>query len=324
MSRHSQTSDPTIADSSDEIAWTGENANDRSSTGQRESDAGHSSAPRRSWVFLLLSCLIIGHLWAVFSYPLQFATRTTYGEPSPSTELLSRPFRGYAEAMYLNHGYAFFAPDPGPSHLFRATITTADGKTLTRMYPDLQQQWPRLLYHRHFMLAEFLNNSHMYAVPEDQKEDDSMEIQQWKLNRDLYVALRDSFRDHLQQQYPDSEIQIERIEHLIPEVMEFRDGMEIDRRELFLVLPDRVGENAEPAYPDLLLESSPAGTDEVAPRDSSPNDSTQRVAPPAGVPDADKVPETDSVPETDNAPDTDSVPDMDRGLAAPALPGGEK
>ena len=36
-------------------------------------------------------------------------------------------FRPYLEAAYLDHGYAFFAPDPGPSHLVRYELEFDDG-----------------------------------------------------------------------------------------------------------------------------------------------------------------------------------------------------
>jgi hypothetical protein len=74
----------------------------------------------------ICSVLIIVHLWAVLSRPIEFATQGPFG-PSPSASLLRVPVRPYSQFMYLDHGYAFFAPDPGPSHLIEAEITRADG-----------------------------------------------------------------------------------------------------------------------------------------------------------------------------------------------------
>jgi hypothetical protein len=63
-------------------------------------------------------------------------------------------FGPYLDATYLNHGYHFFAPDPGPAALIRYTGERADGTPFEGTFPTLDEQWPRLLYHRHFMLTE--------------------------------------------------------------------------------------------------------------------------------------------------------------------------
>ena len=59
-------------------------------------------------------------------------------------------------ALNLNHGYRFFGPEPGPSHLIAYTITDSAGKTKEYQIPDAQKTWPRLAYHRWFMLSESL------------------------------------------------------------------------------------------------------------------------------------------------------------------------
>lgn len=58
------------------------------------------------------------------------------------------------EALYLNHGYRFFAPDPGPSHSVLYEIETAAGEKIKGHFPDRDNTSPRLLYHRWFMLSE--------------------------------------------------------------------------------------------------------------------------------------------------------------------------
>lgn len=64
--------------------------------------------------------------------------------------------------MFLDHAYKFFAPNPGASHLLRYDLYFADGtKRVNRddqILPDRFHHWPRLMYHRHFMLTEFLND----------------------------------------------------------------------------------------------------------------------------------------------------------------------
>ncbi len=56
----------------------------------------------------------------------------------------------------MGHAYKFFAPDPGPSHLVQYDLELADGTHRKGTFPDRHEHWPRLLYHRHFMLSEFI------------------------------------------------------------------------------------------------------------------------------------------------------------------------
>ncbi len=77
--------------------------------------------------------------------------------PPPASELsqvILQPFRPLLGALYLGHGYRFFAPNPGPGHSIRWTITMPDGSTRSGSVPDAGSDWPRLLYHRRFMVAE--------------------------------------------------------------------------------------------------------------------------------------------------------------------------
>ena len=70
----------------------------------------------------------------------------------PSSQLQRSSFRAvqpYLEVLNLNHGYHYFAPDPGESRLL--AYRTADGRS--GRLPSKQIK-PRLLYHRYFMLTE--------------------------------------------------------------------------------------------------------------------------------------------------------------------------
>ena len=101
---------------------------------------------------LFASVAIAYHLAAVF-------IGAWIGSPptSPFADQVARPFRAYIAAADLNHGYRFFAPNPGPSHLFRYQLTFDDGSTRDGYFPSRAEHWPRLLYHRYFMLSENLN-----------------------------------------------------------------------------------------------------------------------------------------------------------------------
>ena len=100
----------------------------------------------RKW---LVSLLLIWHLGAMISAPCAY--------PPPSSQLarnIAGFFSPYQHFAFLNHGYRFFAPNPGPSHIVRYEVDTADGETVKGQFPDPDAHWPRLLYHRHFMISE--------------------------------------------------------------------------------------------------------------------------------------------------------------------------
>ncbi|MCH7753206.1 MAG: hypothetical protein IH898_13780 [Planctomycetes bacterium] len=116
----------------------------------------------------LVSLLVIAHLAAVVSAPWNLSTgdalppgETKVPERSsplwqepPVTRAVHRFFRHYLNLIYMNHGYEFFAPDPGGTHLISYRVAKQDGPPVEGRFPDLEAQWPRLLYHRHMMLAE--------------------------------------------------------------------------------------------------------------------------------------------------------------------------
>jgi hypothetical protein len=193
-----------------------------------------------SRIRLLLSLLIVGHLLAIFLPPLAFQAGGPFGD-SPSVALLLSPVRGYSQFMYFDRGYAFFAPDPGPSHLIQAAVTGADGQTTESLYPDLNHQWPRLNYHRHFMLAEFLND--MYQPPGPPQEliaADRPAADDWARLRERYEHVRQSIRDHLSHVNDGKDVKIRRIEHLIPTFIDYvQDPISLDDPRLYTVLMDR-------------------------------------------------------------------------------------
>jgi hypothetical protein len=61
----------------------------------------------------------------------------------------------YLDALYLNHGYYFFAPDPGDGHLIYYDVSDTQGNVIKQgKFPDWELHRPRLWYHRYFMLAD--------------------------------------------------------------------------------------------------------------------------------------------------------------------------
>ena len=100
---------------------------------------------------LLVSLLIVWHVTAVFLAPLSIP---------PSSPLVvdiaqRPPMQWYLDALYLNHGYHFFAPEPSNGHLIRYQIMDERGGVVAQgEFPSKKDNWPRLLYHRYFMLAD--------------------------------------------------------------------------------------------------------------------------------------------------------------------------
>lgn len=191
---------------------------------------------------LLLSALVVFHLAAVFLPPLAFQASGPFGA-SRAVTLLETPVRGYGEFMYLNRGYAFFAPDPGPSHLIQAAVLEADGQTTESLYPDLDRQWPRLSYHRHFMLAEFLNDMYVEPGPPDELiQEDREAADDWARRRDMYERVRESIANHLKHVNDGKETKIRRIEHLIPNFRAYvENSMDLADQESYIVLLDTSG-----------------------------------------------------------------------------------
>ncbi len=156
---------------------------------------------------VIISVLVSLHVLAVFAAP--------YSLP-PTSELADRMwqfFQPYLQTCYLNHGYAFFAPDPGPSHLIRYELEMPDGEVREGRFPNLAEQNPRLLYHRHFMLTEYLT-----IAPQNVP---------W---RKAYVR---SYAEHLLHAHQASRVSLYHVEHLIPFPDQVLEGMPLDDPSLY-------------------------------------------------------------------------------------------
>ena len=76
----------------------------------------------------------------------------------PASQLVS-PLH---QAAYLGHGYRFFGPNPSAGHILRYQVGENDSAE-TFQIPDRQVFWPRLRYHRWFMLSETLYQEHAFT-----------------------------------------------------------------------------------------------------------------------------------------------------------------
>jgi hypothetical protein len=145
--------------------------------------------------FVLAAVLL--HLLAVLTEPLAFFSRSDF-QVAPEFFGLRQTLAPYVEWMYLDHGYFFFAPNPGPSHLVAIQQKNDEAnsprrlKSDARFFPDRKSQWPRLLYHRYFMLSEFYNNSFAPTELSEQDKTDRMFVERWESDRRFYESLQSS------------------------------------------------------------------------------------------------------------------------------------
>jgi hypothetical protein len=217
----------------------------------------------KSWTPLwrgLISLWLGLHLLAVFMPPFAFQTSPVRGLGSPVAELGMGWLRPYIEALYLNQGYAFFAPDPGPSHLLLARLTFADGRPPLEMrLPDLSRDWPRLLYHRHFMLSEHLHGAFAPDEPPPEMTTDAQR-EAWLRARELYRRRKAAIERQLKNRFNASHVELVRIEHrLLDPVEVVTDGKRLDDEDTYLTLPETGFLEGQGPFP-----SRPAGPQEPA------------------------------------------------------------
>lgn len=164
---------------------------------------------------ITISLLIVYHLSAVVLPPLSLQAHGP-GGLSPFIAFFRQPIEAYCRLLYIDRGYAFFAPDPGPSHLLQVRVEEPNGDYEEYLYPDSNRQWPRLLYHRHFMLTEYLHEIYRPKMPSDSGNAD-LEFRRMRAERERYDQVLSSYAKHLQHVHRGRRISIRRLEHLLPQ-----------------------------------------------------------------------------------------------------------
>ena len=162
----------------------------------------------------VVSVFLILHLVAIASAPLAM-------EPAslPAQKVFAF-FRPYLDVAFLNHGYHFFTPEPGPSHLIRYELTFSDGRVEGGVFPNSAEQKPRLNYHRHFMLSEFANQ---LAVDDAQQS--------------ALHELSQSFARHLMSERNAESATLFLRRHYIPTPQQVQEGVQLDADELYAERP---------------------------------------------------------------------------------------
>ncbi len=156
----------------------------RPTSSQRESGSSSRRGGGRpaAWVRVLVSLVLVWHLTAVALAPMSLP---------PSSEFVvdiaqQPPMQWYLDLLYLNHGYHFFAPDPGDGRLIRFAVFDERGGLIEQgEFPNTKEYWPRLYYHRYFMLAD------QVGIPSSDEE----YSKQWQ-RRYLEAYARQLLREH--------------------------------------------------------------------------------------------------------------------------------
>ena len=202
---------------------------------QHDDNKGFPSRwPKIWWVWSILIGL---HLTAVFVPPFTFISSSP-DALSPLAADVREFFLPYTTFAHLNHGYAFFAPNPGPSHLIEYRAEFDDGRSaIEHTLPDKKRHWPRLLYHRHFMLSEQLNSDFTPATVSADEPDSARD--EWRRRRGIYEAKRQSFHDHLVDRYGASRLQMRLVEHDLPSWSDVQnEGQLLDDSSLYRTIDE--------------------------------------------------------------------------------------
>ncbi|MCC6507696.1 MAG: hypothetical protein IT423_01210 [Pirellulaceae bacterium] len=187
-----------------------------------------------------ISVAVLLHLLAVLGEPLRMFTQGRQ-PAAPDAGVVRRTLGPYIDFAYLHHGYFFFAPNPGPSHLMDIRLIDADGSERHLRLPNHRAQWPRLLYHRHFMLSEFLFQLYAPPISPQAVTEGAQVPDDWRRDRALFEHVRSSMEKHLAVRYGAERAEIQLMEHRLPSAVEvFEEHVKLDDEKLYILLPDEV------------------------------------------------------------------------------------
>jgi len=158
----------------------------------------------RPWAFRLVNVWLVIHLTAIITAP------ATVGPSSQTSRNIWEIVAPYLQGLYLNHGFHYFAPQPGSSNLVSWSLNRKDGTTLSGRFPSFEIM-PRLNYHRHFMLSEFLGNS----PPE------------------LQAVIVKGFARNLCREYDGESVTISTVRHDLPSMERVRAGGRLNDGDLY-------------------------------------------------------------------------------------------
>jgi len=160
--------------------------------------------------FVLVNIWLVYHLTAIVLAP--------WSVP-PASRLVQNAWRAvgpYDQLLFLNHGYHYFAPEPGSSTLVAYVLEMPDGSRQTGRIPN-RGIHPRLFYHRHFMLTEYLASDDLSPA----------------LRKELVRAMA----RELCREYGARRVTLSRITHRLPSMEFVRAGGALDDPESYTEEP---------------------------------------------------------------------------------------
>ncbi|TWT41569.1 hypothetical protein [Botrimarina hoheduenensis] len=187
-------------------------AKSRKNSEKNTADDGSANGPSTT-LRVAIGVAVSWHLLCVFISP--FSVR-------PSSELAERLAQGpwirwYTDPLYLNHGYHFFGPEPPINQLMRYAVYDENGAELaTGEFPNKSEQWPRLYYHRHMMLADQADLAPGQSIEEA-----------------VRLSLR-SYARHLLRKHDGAEARVNCVRHALLDPQEVLRGVDPNAAETFL------------------------------------------------------------------------------------------
>ena len=190
------------------------------------------TSTRRFWVSLIL----VFHLFCVALAPLAVV------DPAPGLAISTqRALSPYSESLFLMHGYRFFAPEPGPSHIVHYRVTTQSGETVEGKFPE-RGIWPRLMYHRWFMLSESMFQHVSETLDETQLAEWQTQINEQiaglqTTNPRAAQALQSQLNRELQQHERISQMRDRLVVSIGKTLLRKHDGVSVDLKLVTRLIP---------------------------------------------------------------------------------------
>lgn len=198
--------------------------------------------PASGWkriAFIALNLLVAFHIFAIIACPLS-------SEPSsPLAKAAFGKVSWYLDLLYLDHAFRFFVPDPGASTLVEYTAELPDGTVKTGQFPN-RDIFPRLRYHRYFMLSEYLGNG-----PEE-----------------LAPYIKRAFARNICRETGASRVTLTQVVHDMPLLEDFRKGVTLQHADLFMRTP--LGEFTAESLSEPFVPTTPTLAPEEAQTQAGP------------------------------------------------------
>jgi hypothetical protein len=145
------------------------------------------------------------NLCVILHFSAIIAAATVIGPAPGYAQAIWKVFHPYLQALFLNHGFNFFAPEPSPSTLMDFEAVRADGSIVKGRIPE-RSIWPGLLYERHLLLTE-----HIGVMPEGSR----------------YEWYR-SYARHLCRKHGATKVHLVLLTHFPLEMEDVREGERLD------------------------------------------------------------------------------------------------